>query len=313
MAKNKRTYFHKDGNNLGSSYQVVVTDPDKVASGEFVAGNLLCWPQIGREDAARRSQEVHVFHEERRDRRKERRDDRRRKLHQLNPLNPRWRGDKDEVKETGEERLSESESDEDFVLHEKHVDVSNLKLEEDIEDVEDRALDSSQVPAYEEDATVVECVNQYVSFVGRDVWHATQPWSATVCTDGRTTKKRANRYCITFFAVDLRDGDGSDYKRELRSEIVGMGFRPHDVGHDSAICPAPATVVPRRQKMTKGINAGGIRPVGYMRLARASQSHIQKQELKPKAGRSVKVGRSMKAMKVRQTTQAMRTTRTLRR
>merc|ERR1712129_262660 len=109
--------------------------------------------------------------------------------------------------ETGKEDLSESESDEDFVLHEKQVDVSNLKFEEDIEDVEDRALDSSRVPAYEEDATVVECVNQYVSFVGRDIWHATQPWSAMAHVEGTTTKKIANRYCITFFAVDLRDGD----------------------------------------------------------------------------------------------------------
>jgi len=231
VAKNKRTYFHKDGNNRGPSYQVVITDPDKVASGEFTGGNLLCWPELSAEEAARRTHEVLTFHEERKATRKERRDEHRQKQRELNPCNARWKGDNDEVREVGEEDKdsSESESDEDFVLHEKQVDIRNVKLEEDIEDVEDRSLDSRKVPAYEDDASVVECVNRYVSFVGRNVWHATQPWRATNPEGEKpNTTRCANRYCITFFAVDLKDGDGAVYKRELRQEALKMGFRPHD-------------------------------------------------------------------------------------
>lgn len=230
VAKNKRTYFHRDGNNQGASYQVVITDPERVASGDFTGGNLLCWPGLGKDEAERRTHEVRTFHEKRQAGRRWRREEQRQNRRELNPRNARWKGTKDVVRADGDvETLSTSESDEDFVLHEKQVDIRSVKFEEDIEDVEDRSLDSSQVPAYEDDATVVECVNRYVSFVGRDVWHATQPWRAASTTGdgGATTRRCANRYCITFFAVDLKDGDGAEYKRELRKELRKLGFRPH--------------------------------------------------------------------------------------
>ena len=84
------------------------------------------------------------------------------------------------------------------MLRDKEVDVrdyTDLKREEDLEEVEEQGLDSKQVPTYDCDATVVECVNRYVSFAGRDIWHATQPWKATTAD---MTKRSANRYCLTF-------------------------------------------------------------------------------------------------------------------